>query len=558
MKDKVREAAPWGGKGGEASAFQGLPWGSDTFHFSEISNSILQELTMSEIFLVQKNKNEASIQSGIDNGVEMQHRREKLSARERIEMLVDLGTFIESDTHMESRSYDFGMGKKHFPGDGVITGCGKINGRKVWLSSQDFTFLGGSLGEQHATRIVRAQDMAIKTKAPFISINDSGGARIQEGVLSLDGYGKIFRANVLASGVIPQISLVLGPCAGGAAYSPALTDFVFVVDGISTLYITGPEVIRAVTGQQVSQQELGGTEVHSRKSGNVHFRCSNEVECFQQVRALLDYLPNSCKELPSRGICIDNPDRETPLIDSIIPKECSRSYDMRRVLEIISDTGSFLEVHQEFAPSLVTGLMRLDGYSVGVVANQPAILSGVLDRDSSDKAARFIRFCDSFHIPIITLVDVPGYLPGLEQEHEGIIRHGAKFLYAVAEATVPKIALVLRKAYGGAYIAMASRSLGYDRILALPDAQIAVMGAEGAVNVIFRKEIAESKNPELLRGIKIHKYKEAFMNPFTAAAFGMVDDVIAPKKIRIELIRSMNMCRANSNSIEKKHGNIPL
>jgi len=490
--------------------------------------------------------------------VAQQHKRGKLTARERIDQILDGGSFSESHAFMTSRSRDFGMEKHHYPGDGVLTGSGTIEGKQVWLASQDFTILGGSLGEQHAERIARAQDMALRTRSPFIQINDSGGARIQEGVLSLDGYGKIFRRNTKASGIIPQISLILGPCAGGAAYSPAITDFVFMVEKVSTMYITGPEVIRAVTQESVTQEELGGANAHSRKSGNVHFHCPDEASCFDTLKKLLSYLPASCESYPPVLETGDDRQRETESLAHIIPQEGTKAYDIRKAIQEVCDNDTFLEVHKNYAASIVVGFARIDGQSVGIVANQPLVLAGSLDIDSSDKASRFIRFCDSFHIPIVTMVDVPGYLPGVTQEHGGIIRHGAKFLYAIAEATVPKIALILRKAYGGAYIAMASRSLGYDRVLALPTAEIAVMGAEGAANIIFRREIQEAENPELLREIKTNAFRELFMNPYVAARLGMVDDVVHPKDARIELVKSLEVCKGFERGTANKHGNIPL
>lgn len=488
-----------------------------------------------------------------------QRSKGKLTARERLQNLIDPDSFTENHQYVMSRSTDFGMEKKCIPGDGVITGSGKINNRQVWLSIQDFTILGGTLGEQHAGKIAASQLMALKTGKPFIQINDSGGARIQEGVLSLDGYGKLFRANTLSSGVIPQISLILGPCAGGAAYSPALTDFVFMVDKLSYMFITGPEVIKSVTGEEVTHEDLGGALSHNKKSGNAHFLCSSEEECMQKLNRLLAFLPSSNKELPPVIESGDNSCRKTEELLSIIPEKDSKSYDMRQVIELVFDRDTFLEVHREFAPSIIVGFVRLNGRSVGVVGNQPNVFAGALDKDSSDKGARFIRFCDAFSIPIVSLVDVPGYMPGTVQEYGGIIRHGAKMLYAVAEATVPKVSLILRKAYGGAYISMASRELGYDRVLALPMAKIAVMGAEGAANIIFRKDIESARDSDLVREIKIHEYQEKFMNPYVAAGLGIVDDVITPDAVRIELIRSMEVLADKQDNIpSKKHGNIPL
>ncbi len=488
-----------------------------------------------------------------------QRAKGKKTARERIQYLTDKGSFVENQPYMKSRNEDFGMDKKKFFGDGVVTGSALVDGRQVWLSSQDFTVLGGSLGEAHAAKIAKAQMEAMKTGKPFISINDSGGARIQEGVLSLEGYGSIFRANTLASGVIPQMSIIMGPCAGGAAYSPALTDFVFMVDKTAHMYITGPDVIKAVTGENVTHEALGGAEAHNSKSGNAHFRCTSEEECLITLRRLLSYLPSSNREAPPIVECMDDPGRNTGEIMNILPDKPNRPYDIRTVIDLFFDQYSFLEVHKEFAPSMVVGFARLNGRSVGIIGNQPMVFAGSLDKDSSDKAARFIRFCDAFGVPIVSLVDVPGYMPGTVQEYGGIIRHGAKLLYAIAEATVPKVALVLRKAYGGAYIGMASKALGYDRVLAMPMAEIAVMGAAGAANIIFRNDINAARDPELIREIKIHEYQEKFMNPYAAASLGIVDDVVHPESIRTELIRSVEMLSDKMEDLpRKKHGNIPL
>jgi propionyl-CoA carboxylase beta chain len=490
--------------------------------------------------------------------IEAQHAKGKFTARERIEQLVDKDSFVESDAYMTCRATEFNMESKRFYGDGVVTGTALIEGRQVWISSQDFTILGGSLGEQHAERISRAQQAAIKTRSPFIQINDSGGARIQEGVYSLDGYGKIFRNNILSSGVIPQFSLILGPCAGGAAYSPALTDFIYMVDSISQMYITGPDVIKAVTGEVVSHQELGGAKAHGSKSGNVHFTHENEKKAFEHLRKLISYLPLNNMETPPITDSFSKP-ISTKIIETIMATKATKPYDMHQVIEEIFDKNSFIEVQKDYAKNILVGFARLAGRTIGLVANQPSYLSGTLDIDSSDKGARFIRFCDAFNIPIISLVDVPGYMPGTKQEFGGIIRHGAKMLYAIGEATVPKIAIVLRKAFGGAYIAMASRSLGYDRVIVLPTSEIAVMGAEGAANIIFRKEIAQSQSPEQTRIEKIQEFKERAANPYIAAASGMVDEILEPNEIRSSLIRSIeslsNKCESRP---EKKHGNMPL
>ncbi len=499
------------------------------------------------------------LEGGGEERKEQQRNKGKLCARERIETLLDSKSFIESFPYITSRSNDFGMEKNRYPGDGVVAGTGLIGGRQVWLSSQDFTVLGGSLGEQQAERICRAQKMALKTRSPFIQINDSGGARIQEGVYSLDGYGKIFRANIDASGVVPQLSLILGPCAGGAVYSPALTDFVFMVEQVSQMYITGPDVIKAVMGEDVTHEQLGGASTHSRKSGNVHFHCKDEQECFDLVKQLLSYLPSNNSEYAPLVENGDSRGRKTGKISEIIPEQNTKAYDVRDVIGEVFDKDSFLEVHKEYATSIVVGFARLAGRSVGIIANQPKVLSGTLDINSSDKAARFVRCCDAFNVPVISLVDIPGYMPGTVQEYDGIIRHGAKLLYAIGEAVVPKISLILRKAYGGAYIAMAARSLGYDRVLALPSAEVAVMGAQGAASIIFRREIAAASDPGAVRNAKIEEFQENSMNPYVSAAAGFVDDVIAPEDVREQLIRSLeSLVNKKESRIERKHGNIPL
>ncbi len=451
------------------------------------------------------------------------------------------------------------MDKKKFPGDGVVTGSAKIGGMQVFLSSQDFTVLGGSLGEMHAEKISSAQKLALTNGTPFIQVNDSGGARIQEGVLALDGYAKIFRNNVKSSGVIPQLSVILGPCAGGAVYSPAITDFIFMVDNVSHMYITGPAVIKAVTGEDISHEALGGAGAHCSKSGVAHFRFSSEQECFSFIQKFLSYLPSNNREMPPVSESRDPADRETPDVMGILPDEPRKPYDIRDIIGSVFDKDSFLEVHKDFAQNVVVGLAKLNGRTVGIFANQPKMFAAALDIDSSDKGARFIRFCDAFNIPVISLVDVPGYLPGIAQEHGGIIRHGAKILYAIAEATVPKISLILRKSYGGSMIAMSSKSLGYDRVLAFPTAEAAVMGAEGAANIIFRNDIKNSDKPEEKRAEKISEFTEEFMNPYVAAGYGFIDDIIDPRYTRIELIRSLEMnMRKKEESPAKKHGNIPL
>jgi len=506
-----------------------------------------------------KEKREQMLEGGGKERIEIQHRKGKLTARERIALLLDEGSFIEHQPYVTSRTEDFGMAKNKFLGDGVVSGTGKINGKQVFLSSQDFTIIGGSLGEMHAKRIAEVQMLALKNGAPFIQINDSGGARIQEGILSLDGYGKIFRSNTLSSGVIPQFSVILGPCAGGAVYSPAITDFVLMVDQVSNMYITGPDVIKAVTGEEITHEDLGGANTHTSKSGNAHFRFTSEQECMEFLKMLIGYLPSNNMEMSPVIETGDPIDRKTPELIHILPDDPKQPYDILDFIDEIFDSNSFLEVHSEYAPNVVVGFSKLNGRTVGIFANQPKYFAAALDINSSDKAARFLRFCDAFNIPIITLVDVPGFLSSVSQEHGGIIHHGAKILYAISEATVPKLALIIRKAYGGAYIAMASKSLGYDRVIAYPTAEIAVMGGEGAANIIFRKDIKASKNPEETRNKKIKAFKDKVMNPFIAAGYGLVDDVIDPKYTRIELVKSLEM---NINKIEdrptKKHGNIPL
>ncbi|WP_010194165.1 carboxyl transferase domain-containing protein [Bacillus sp. m3-13] len=495
---------------------------------------------------------------GGDDRIDKQHEKGKLTARERIELLVDEGTFVELNPFIEHRCNDFGLQGKKGPGDGVVTGYGKVNGKPIYLFSQDFTVFGGALGEMHAKKIANVMDMAAKNGAPIVGLNDSGGARIQEGVLSLDGYGHIFYRNSIYSGVIPQISVIMGPCAGGAVYSPAITDFVFMVEKTSQMFITGPKVIETVTGEKISSEGLGGAKVHNAISGNAHFSSSSEEEVLAQVRNLLSYLPQNNEEKPERISCEQGDDYRPDLADAI-PFDAIRPYDVRIVINQVVDEGSFMEVHKDFAKNIVVGLARLKGEVVGLVCNQPKVMAGGLDIDSSDKASRFIRFCDSFNIPLITFEDVTGFFPGVKQEHGGIIRHGAKILYAYSEATVPKLTVILRKAYGGAYVALNSKSIGADLVFAWPNAEIAVMGPQGAANIIFAREINESDNPEETRAQKIEEYREKFANPYVAASQGMVDDVIDPRETRIKLIQSLEMLRNKKESRPyKKHGNIPL
>ncbi len=498
-------------------------------------------------------------QGGGEAKVAKQHESGKKTARERMAMLFDSESFVELDAFVETRSTEFDMQRKKTDGDGVITGYGTVNGRLAYASSQDFTVIGGSLGEMHARKITKAMDMSMKMGAPFISINDSGGARIEEGLDALAGFGDIFYLNTLASGVIPQISVILGPCAGGAVYSPAITDFVFMVDKTSHMFITGPQVIKAVTGEDVTFDNLGGAYAHNAVSGVAHFESPSEEDCFAQIKLLLGFLPDNNLDDPELADETDDANRMCPELNAAIPDDPNKPYDMTSIIGSVVDHGVFLQVHSQFARSILVGFAHIGGKSVGIVANQPNVSAGVLDVDSSDKAARFVRFCDSFNIPLVTFTDVPGYLPGLKQEHSGIIRHGAKLLYAFSEATVPKINVILRKAYGGAYIAMNSKHLGADLVLAWPTAEIAVMGPDGAANIIFKKEIGESADPVATRQQKIEEYRDKFSNPFVAAARGYVDDVIEPAVTRIRLANALEMLSGKRETRPaKKHGNIPL
>ncbi|MGC4376477.1 carboxyl transferase domain-containing protein [Fictibacillus sp. Mic-4] len=495
---------------------------------------------------------------GGDARIDKQHERGKLTARERIDLLLDEGTFVELNPFIEHRCTDFGLKDMKAPGEGVVTGYGKIHGRPVYLFAQDFTVFGGALGEMHAQKIANVMDLAAKNGTPFIGLNDSGGARIQEGVVSLDGYGHIFYRNSIYSGVIPQISVIMGPCAGGAVYSPAITDFVFMVKETSQMFITGPKVIETVTGEKITSEDLGGAKVHSTKSGNAHFMADNEEEVLEEVRRLLSYLPQNNKEKPVSKACGRENDYCPDLADSV-PFDSTKPYDVRNVVEQVVDPHSFMEVHAQFARNIVVGFARIKGEVVGLVCNQPKVMAGGLDIDSSDKASRFIRFCDSFNIPLITFEDVTGFFPGIKQEHGGIIRHGAKILYSYSEATVPKITVILRKAFGGAYVALNSKSIGADLVYAWPNAEIAVMGPQGAANIIFAKEIEQSGNPEETRAAKIEEYRTKFANPYVAASMGMVDDVIDPRETRIKLIQALEMLKTKQEDRPwKKHGNIPL
>jgi propionyl-CoA carboxylase beta chain len=485
-----------------------------------------------------------------------QHKEGKLAARERIELLLDEGTFEELDKLVQHRCRDFGMGDQVVPGDGFVTGYGRIDGRLVYVFAQDFTVFGGSLSETNAQKICKVMDLALKVGAPVIGLNDSGGARIQEGVVSLAGYADIFLRNTLASGVVPQISAIMGPCAGGAVYSPAITDFVFMVDHTSYMFVTGPDVIKTVTHEDVSKERLGGSTTHNSVSGVGHFIAADDAECLRMVRELMSYLPQNNREDPPRRASSDPIDRMDASLDTIVPKESNQPYDIKDVIRRVVDEGEFFEVHEHWAKNLVVGFARMDGRPIGIVANQPAFLAGCLDINSSVKGARFVRFCDAFNIPILTFEDVPGFLPGTEQEFGGIIRHGAKLLYAYAEATVPKITVITRKAYGGAYCVMGSKHIRTDVNLAWPSAEIAVMGPEGAVNIVYRRELAAD---ETARARKTEEFRERFANPFVAAERGYVDDVIEPRETRPRVIRALRMLETKVDTMpRKKHGNIPL
>jgi acetyl-CoA carboxylase carboxyltransferase component len=491
--------------------------------------------------------------------IQRQHDQGKLTARERIDHLLDPGSFVELDAFVTHQARQFGMERVEAPADGVVTGYGTIDGRTVYLFSQDFTVLGGSLGEAHAGKICKVMDLAMRTGAPMIGLNDSGGARIQEGVDSLGGYAEIFYRNTMASGVIPQISAIMGPCAGGAVYSPAITDFTIMVRGTSYMFVTGPQVVRTVTREEVGFEELGGAEVHAGTSGVAHFVAEDDLDCLLLIRRLLSYVPQNNLEDPPRGPSTDDPARMDDALNGIVPEDPVKPYDMSEAIRRIVDTDSFLEVHDRFAQNLITGFARLDGRAVGVVAQQPGVLAGVLDIASSTKGARFIRFCDAFNIPLVTFVDVPGFLPGVGQEHGGIIRHGAKLLFAYCEATVPKLAVVTRKAYGGAYDVMSSKHIRGDINLAWPTAEIAVMGPEGAIEIIFRKELAEAKDAAALRARLVADYRAQFSNPYIAATRGYVDDVIEPRETRPRLISALAALESKRQSLpRKKHGNIPL
>lgn len=507
---------------------------------------------------LSRRKSEA-LQSGGKEKIEAQHKKGKLTARERIELLVDEGSFEEIDMFVKHRATNFGLDKINYPGDGVVTGFAKIDGRPIALFSQDFTVFGGSLSETHAEKIVKIMNMAMKAGIPVIGLNDSGGARIQEGVNSLGGYADIFLLNTLASGVIPQISVILGPCAGGAVYSPAITDFVFMVRNTSYMFVTGPNVVKTVTHEDVTFEELGGADTHAIKSGVAHFVFDSEIETLQNVRKLLSYLPLNFMDQPPKLDFDLSELEDEPKLDTIIPDNPNKPYDIKEVISLIVDNGEFFEVHKDFAENIVTGFARVSGMSVGIVANQPEVLAGVLDINASVKGARFVRFCDAFNIPLLVFVDVPGFLPGTEQEWGGIIRHGAKLLYAFSEATVPKVTVITRKAYGGAYDVMNSKHIRGDFNFAWPSAEIAVMGPKGAVEIIFKKEIENSKEPDVELNKKLNEYIEKFANPYIAAERGFIDDVIFPRETKIKIVQAFDLLKNKvDKNPRKKHGNIPL
>ncbi len=496
---------------------------------------------------------------GGEKRIQKQHEKGKLTARERINLLFDEGSFVEIDAHMKHRCVNFGMEKVDAPGEGVVTGYGKVHGKLVYAYAQDFTVVGGSLGEMHAKKIVKVQEQSLKMGAPIVGLNDSGGARIQEAVDALSGYGQIFYNNTIASGVVPQISAIMGPCAGGAVYSPALTDFIFMVDKTSQMFITGPEVVKSVTGEEVTSEELGGATTHNTKSGVAHVKASDDEECLQEIRRLLSFLPSNNMEGAPQIAVEDDLNRMLPEMEGFVPENANKPYDMKDIITSIADEGDFYEIQPTYAMNMITGFIRINGSTIGVIANQPKVLAGCLDINASDKAGRFIRTCDCFNIPVLNLVDVPGFLPGKGQEHGGIIRHGAKMLYAYSEATVPKVSLIVRKSYGGAYLAMCSKDLGADMVLAWPSAEIAVMGPQGAANIIFRKEIKESDDPQATRQEKIDQYSKEFATPYKAAERGFVDDVIEPAATRARLIDVYDMLASKRETRPaKKHGNFPV
>ena len=506
-----------------------------------------------------QNRRANLLQGGGEAKIKKHHDENKLTARERILYFLDEGSFIEVDAFVKHRCNEFNMPNVEAPCDGVITGYGTVEGRLVYVYAQDFTVVGGSLGEMHAKKICKIMDMAMKMGAPLIGMNDSGGARIQEGINALAGFGEIFYRNTKASGVIPQISVIMGPCAGGAVYSPALTDFVFMVEKTSQMFITGPQVIKAVTGEETTFEDLGGADAQAEKSGVAHFTAPSDEECIEKIKKLLSYLPSNNLEGAPIDAPTDEINRLSEKLTTIVPDDANKGYDVKEVIREVADNGDFFEVMEKFAKNIVIGFVKMNGQTVGVVANQPSQRAGALDVDAADKAARFIRFCDSFNIPLVTFTDVPGYLPGVAQEHNGIIRHGAKLLYAYSEATVPKINVITRKAYGGAYIAMSSKHLGADMVMAWPTAEIAVMGPDGAANIIFKDEIKESDDPIATRQEKIAEYRDKLANPFEAAKYGYVDDIIEPDSTRPRIIAALEMLASKREAAPaKKHGNIPV
>ncbi|MEM8893786.1 MAG: acyl-CoA carboxylase subunit beta [Bacteroidota bacterium] len=516
-------------------------------------------MTTQEKIDLLKQKNEEALLGGGQKRIDKHHSQGKLTARERIELLLDKGSFQEVGKFVVHRAKNFGLDKQKFLGDGVVTGYGTVEGRLVYVFSQDFTVFGGSLSETHAEKIVKIMDLAMKNGAPVIGLNDSGGARIQEGVVSLGGYADIFYRNTRASGVIPQLSAIMGPCAGGAVYSPAITDFIFMVEDTSYMFVTGPNVVKTVTQESVTSEELGGASAHSTKSGVTHFSCANEVDCINRLRQLLSYIPQNCEEDAPVYDYEVQADETRPDLDKILPDNPNQPYDMREVVEGIVDQDSFLEVHKNYAENIIVGFARLGGRSIGIVGNNPASLAGVLDIDSSVKAARFVRFCDSFNVPLLVLVDVPGFLPGTDQEWNGIITNGAKLLYAFSEAIVPRVTVITRKAYGGAYDVMNSKHIGADINYSWPTGEIAVMGAKGASEIIFKKEIAAADDPAKKLDEKVDEYTEKFANPFIAAGRGFIDEVILPHNTRIKLMASFKMLENKVDNLpKKKHGNIPL
>ncbi|HET7082296.1 MAG TPA: acyl-CoA carboxylase subunit beta [Candidatus Limnocylindria bacterium] len=514
--------------------------------------------TADKLANLRRLREEARLGGG-EQRIAAQHDRNKLTARERVELLLDEGSFVELDAFVTHRATDFGLDDQRYLGDGVVTGHGRVDGRLVFIYAQDFTVFGGSLSEAHAEKICKVMDLAMSTGAPIIGLSDSGGARIQEGVASLGGYAEIFLRNTLASGVVPQISVVMGPCAGGAVYSPAITDFTVMVDGSSYMFVTGPNVVKTVTHEEIDLEGLGGARVHNETSGVAHFLAEGEPQAMELTRRILGYMPQNNVDPPPTAVEWQAPEVAAADLDTLVPDSAQRSYDMRRVIAGVADADSFTEVHAHFARNIICGFARVEGRSVGIVAQQPEVLAGVLDIDASDKAARFVRFCDCFNIPLITLVDVPGFLPGVDQEHRGIIRHGAKLLYAYCEATVPKVTVITRKAYGGAYDVMSSKHVRGDLNFAWPTAEIAVMGVEGAVNIIFRERIAEAADAETERSSLVSEYEERFANPYIAAARGYVDEVILPSETRARVVDALAMLQGKRQAVPaRKHGNIPL